>query len=659
MTTRRNITLFLLYHLIFFLPAYSQVPARVDESAVVFSIRGKPVTAAEFKYLYRKNHQPGKDEFTRSKIEEYLELFINFKLKVTEAQLRGLDTTAAFQKEFNTYRDELRKPYLPDAKIIDSLVRLTYERMKEEINASHILIAVEPDASPGQERAALERITEIRKRAVNGEDFGTLAAEVSADPTAKVNKGNLGYFTALQMVYPFELAAYQTPEGSISNPVRTRFGYHILRVNDRRPASGEVEVSHMLIRTGENKDNAAAKNTVFEIYDQLKSGVSWDELCKQYSEDPATRETGGKLRPFGVGAMASVPEFEKIAFELQKPGEFSDPFETQFGWHIVKLERKIPFPAFEEIASTLKNRVARDERVQVSRQSMYDQLKTAHQYRENPAVKSKILSLADTALQSGSWRNPQIPNVGKEVIFTLDGKPFHAASFLEYVARSQKPNTLAPARYMEQMLNSFVELKLAELVEAQVMETSPDYKWLLNEYYEGILLFEIMEKEVWNKASADSAGQRKFYENNRKSYHAGERVRADIYSSGLRDNLEKLKSLLEKPDTLKVAEAIASLKIRNDSGIFSREDRIVLSKIPWATGMHLVENNNLHYLVNVKEIVGPGRKTFEEARPEVISDYQAFLEKEWIEALKRKYPVKINKKGKEAVFRELSDAKSK
>ena len=296
----------------------SKKASQKDEKSIsVFSVANNPVTAAEFIYLYKKNHQ-NKADFTPQKIDEYLSLFINFKLKVEEAKHRGMDTTAAFVKEYNSYKDELRKPYLPDANLTDSLVRLTYNRMKEEIKASHILINLKPDASPADTLKAYNKISEVRNRIVAGEDFSSAAVQYSEDPSAKSNQGNLGYFTAMQMVYPFESAAYQTKKGEISNPVRTRFGYHIIKVFDRRPAQGEVEVSHIMIRTGDGKDNEKAKDNIFSIYEQLQAGMKWEELCKQYSEDPATKDNAGKLRPFGTGAMAGVPEFEKISVRPAK-----------------------------------------------------------------------------------------------------------------------------------------------------------------------------------------------------------------------------------------------------------------------------------------------------------------------------------------------------
>jgi peptidyl-prolyl cis-trans isomerase SurA len=619
----------------------------------LFSVKGQSVTTDEFIYLYKKNHQAPED-YTPAKIEEYLDLFINFKLKVEEAKTRGMDTTAAFKKEFAQYKEEVRKPYLPDSKLTDNLVKLTYNRLKEEVKASHILIALKPEATPDDTLKAYNRITELRNRVAKGEDFGALAAANSEDPSARSNNGSLGYFTAMQMVYPFETAAYTTPVGEVSKPIRTRFGYHILKVEDRRPARGEVEVAHIMIRTGDGKDNDKARNTIFEIYDQLQAGVKWDELCKQYSEDPGSKDNGGKLRPFGVGVMANVPEFERAAFNLQNPGDISDPVQTQYGWHILRLERKIPLPSFEEGQASLKGRVNRDERTQISKQAFQLKLRRDYHFAEVAAVKAKVLALADTTLQKGKWKAPAYANAAKEVLFTLNAtKKYDVDAFLRYAEKNQKGSNLEPAKYLEQLYNNYVDASIIQLVEEDLVNRNPEYTFLLREYYEGILLFEIMEKEVWNRASADSAGQRRYYEAHRANYNAGERARATFYSAATSDFVNPLKDLVQRGDELKIQEFVALNKVKTETGFYKKEDKAVLQKVNWAKGAYPAENNGMYYLAWIKDILPPGPMSFEEARSAIISDYQTYLEKDWVAQLKKKYPVKVNEKNKRVVLQQL------
>jgi peptidyl-prolyl cis-trans isomerase SurA len=621
-----------------------------DKTGTIFSVHKKPTSSAEFIYLYKKNHQNKPEEFTREKIEEYLTLFINFKLKVEEARSRGLDTTAAFVQEFNQYRDELRKPYLPEATLVDSLVKLTYERMQSEVKASHILLNLKPEATPEDTARIYNRIIQIRNEILAGKKFGDAAVAYSEDPSAKVNNGSLGYFTALQMVYPFENAAYSTPVGQISKPIRTRFGYHLVYVEDRRPARGEVEVSHIMIRGADN--DTKSRDKIFEIYDQLKAGVSWDELCKQYSEDPGSKDNGGKLRPFGVGVMSGIPAFESTAFSLVNPGEISDPFRTQYGWHVMRLERKIPLAPFSELSANLKNRVARDERTQLSKQALQTKLRKDFAFQENAAVKSKAFHLADTTLQKGKWKIPAAAAQG-ETLFNLGAKKFTVQEFFKYVVKNQRPNTQAPEKYFDQLYNQFVDARILDAQEQRIIEANPEYNFLLKEYYEGILLFDIMEKEVWNKASADSIGQHKYYTAHATDYQAPERARASLFFGPTADFREPLKAVIVQKNEKAVQDYVSSNKIRSESGYFTKGEKDILNKVSWATGLYPLEENGMYYLAWLKEILPAGTMSFEEARPSVISDYQTFVEKGWIEQLKKKYTVSINEKGKEYVFTAL------
>ena len=624
-----------------------------EKAISLLSVGGNPVTANEFIYLYEKNHQNKREDFTKQKIEEYLTLFINFKLKVREARQRGMDTTASFVKEYNSYKDELRKPYLPDARLTDSLVRLTYDRMKLEIKASHILINVKPDASPDDTLKAYTKIMDMRNKVMAGEDFSKAASMYSEDPSAKMNQGSLGYFTAMQMVYPFESAAYQTKTGDVSMPVRTRFGYHIIKVFDRRPAQGTLEVSHIMIRTGDARNNEKAKNTIFNVYEQLQGGMKWEELCTQYSEDLGSRENGGRIPAFGTGAMASVPEFEKVAFNLQKPGELSDPFQTQYGWHIIRLEQKIPLASFETMAPTLKNRVMRDERTEISKQAMQAKLRKEFLFKENQNIKTEVLALADSGIQNGKWKAPVFPNAAKAILFNLGSKSYAVKDFLLYAQKNQRPNAQRPQIYLEQLYNNFVDANILQLVEQKIIHENPTYSFLLEEYYEGILLFEIMEKEVWNKASEDSVGQHKYYENHVSDYLAGERGKAVLYSSNTNDFSAPLKELVLMGDENRIQELVRVKKLKIETGYYKKEDKSIFNEMPWAKGVYSLENNGIYYLAWLKDILPPGPMSFEEARPAIISDYQAYLENMWLEQLKTKYPVKVNEKGKQYILQQL------
>lgn len=619
------------------------------DDLTLFSINDKLVKVSEFVYLYNKNHQGKAEEFTKEKIEEYLELFINFKLKVAEAASRKMDLQPEFIKELNTYKEELRKPFVAETDLLDKLVREAYDRLGWEIKASHILINVKPDATPADTLAAYNKAITIRNRATSGESFEKLARELSEDPSAKSNGGMLGYFSALQMVYPFEEAAYHLKVGEISMPVRTRFGYHLIKVEDKRPSSGEVEVSHILVRgSGEE-----AKQTIEEVYKKLKENGDWNELCRQYSQDPGTKDTGGRLRPFGLGALASAPKFEEIAFSMNKPGEISEPFQTSFGWHIIRFEKKIPRPSFEDLEESLKRRVARDERMSISKSEAVKKRKRELNYNQNPETMDRLFALADSSLTKGKW-NYKLEEADKEfVLFSLEGESYTEENFADYLIKNQSSTNVPPQVYIKQLYNQFVEEDLSKREDLRLQRTNPEYRSLVNEYREGILLFNIMEKEIWNRASEDTLGQRNYYNENVDSYAAGLRVEARIFSATSREVIDSVKAKIMAGDTLKT-EDIKRFKNVTNFRTFEKGDHEAIDKINWTVGLHETEAGGMYYLVEVSRLIPPGNKNFEEARASVISDYQDKLEKDWIAQLKNKYKIKVNSKGKKMAILELT-----
>ncbi len=632
-------------------PVWGQVPKKELTPVLLFSIQNKPVYAEEFIYLYRKNHVK-KEDFTEQKVNEYLNLFINFKLKVTEARARGLDTTAVYLKEFNTYKEELKRPFTAEKDEMDRLTREVYQRLTEEIKASHILIAIKQDAAPQDSMMAYKKIQMIRDRILKGEDFEKLAKEFSEDPSVKTNGGNLGYFTALQMVYPFEQAAFQLKPGEVSLPVHTRFGYHLIKVTDRRPARGEVEVSHILLRTS-SSDDTKVKNKIFEIDDQLQGGRSWDEICKEYSDDLSTKDHGGRLRPFGVGAMPGVPEFEAMAFSLKEPQEISDPFKSAYGWHIIRLEKRIPVPPYKDMEASLQRKVKSDERLQISARRMVDEKKRKFEFSENIEMNNVVHALADTSLKNGNWKFKGNESLRTQTFFSLGNNKYTVGEFIHYVEKSQKANTLSPATYMEQLHDRFLQEKLNDVEEAQLISENSEFRALLNEYKEGILLFTIMEQEVWNKASGDSLGQHNYFLENKEKYKAGNRVSARIYSMTDKNFLDEVVKKVSAGDSIKgeiVKKFKTILPLRN----YERGENKAVDKVQWAVGVHTAEVDGTYYLVTIDNLVPPGVKSFEDARAKIISDYQEALEKRWIVKLKQKYPVKVNNKGNKYVINELT-----
>ena len=622
----------------------------VPKPLTLFSVGGSQVSTDEFAYLYKKNH-PKKEDYTEPKINEYLDLLIKFKLKVTEAISLGYDTTPAFIKEFKSYRSELKKPYLVGKDQLEQLTREAYERMAIEVRVLHILVSVKADAAPVDTLAAFNKANSLRDQILQGKDFAQMARESSDDAGGKVNGGDLGYFTVLQMVYPFEQAAYALNTGDISGPVRTRFGYHIIKVMDRRIARGEVEVSHIILRTGKG-DEKKVKAKIFDIHTQLQGGRSWDELCKEFSDDQATRNSGGRLRPFGIGALATVPEFEAIAFSLHEPGEVSDPFQTSYGWHIIRLERRIPLPTYAQVEESLKRRVGRDERLQIADKRMFVEKRKAFEFTEQKQIKEQLVDLADTMLQKGRWAYIGDGALLDQMLFSLRAKEFKVSQFVTYVVNEQNLNTQLPQVYMNQLYDGFVKLSLEELEEDEIVRANPEYRSLVQEYKEGILLFTIMEKEVWDKASEDTTGLRAFYEKNKGKYEAGERLRARVFSTDDSLFLTVINKKVTSGDSI-TRQDFKKFKAVQGPRNFAPGESKAVDRVSKAIGVYTTRVEGTFYMVQIDNLVPPGVRTLEEVRSQVISDYQDYLEKKWISELRTKYPIRINTKGKKFVIREL------
>jgi peptidyl-prolyl cis-trans isomerase SurA len=521
------------------------------EEDTLFSIDGNPVYADEFIYTYEKNNFNNDSLYHPSDVDEYFELFVNFKLKVAAAKAARLDTSAAFQREFTTYKKQLIKPYLSETKEKERLVEEAYERMKQEVNASHILISVEPDASAADTAMAYEKIEAVRQRTMQGEDFEALAAKLSDDPSAATNKGNMGYFTAFQMVYPFEVAAYSTPIDSISPIVRTRFGYHILKVHNRRPSSGSVKASHIMLRD-RNKtiDEATLKRKIYEIHSELEAGSDWNKMCQKYSEDERTKNTGGTL-PFLQRGQVNDAAFEEAIFDLEEKGQISAPVRSAFGWHIIKLEEKHGLRPLEEMREELSDRVSQGQRLKYSEKAVLQRLKTDYHFTTNDEAYHYLMDLADTSLLQANW-NPDVPDsIMKLTLFNIEGQSFTVAQAIQDIQSQIRPRSGIPSgEYMTDLVDDFSARMLMSYEEQNLIANNREFALLLNEYYEGILLFDIMNRNVWEKAIEDSTGLKAFYNQNKDRYTWGPRVAAAIFQSTSWQVLESVARQLNDPPFL-------------------------------------------------------------------------------------------------------------
>jgi len=470
---------------------------------VLLTIDGEITRVSDFKRVYEKNLDAIDNEEAKD-VQKNLDLYINYKLKVREAYRINLDTLPSYVKEMEGYKNQLSAPYMQDTAFINKLVKDAYFRVKNEIKAKHILIRTPKKATPKDTLEAYNKITEIRNRILKGEDFEVVAVETSDDPSAKgdikrgrkPNKGNLGYFSAFKMVYPFEKAAYTTEVGEVSEPFRTRFGYHILKVDSLRKSRGEVEVAHILL----TKQTKNAKSLIDSIYNRLEKDEQFKALARKYSNDTGTKSKGGKLRKFGSGVM--VNSFENVAFGLKKEGEYSKPFKTRFGWHIIQLIKKHPVKPFNELESELKNKVKSGDRAQLSQKAVVDKLKKKYNIIENEDAKSifdndKIRTLSKDSLQS--------------VILSINGKELKQEIFVNYI----KNRNNAP---IYELFSQFKDKEILAYYKENLEKTEPEFANTLEEYKDGLLLFELMQQKIWDKSTKDTLGLKKHYSQNIEKY---------------------------------------------------------------------------------------------------------------------------------------------
>lgn len=621
-------------------------------SSVLFHYGEDSVMADDFVYVYLKNNRDLLEDLSEDEVEasvrEYMDLYVNFKLKVKAAYNAGMDRETAFIKEFTQYRDQLAKPYMVENRYKENLIREAYERMSQEVHASHILINVPEDSE--DTLSYYREADSLRQLALEGASFSMLAEEHSDDPSAPQNGGNLGYFSALQMVYPFENAAYKTEVGSISEPVRTQFGYHIIKVHDKRPSQGNVKVAHIMIRHEEGDptdETSSAYARAEEIYEELQTGADWNELTERFSEDVSTRANGGELPYFGTGGM--LKSFEEAAFALEEEGQISKPVKTRYGWHVLKLIDRKGLEPLDELRPTIERKVQRILQLGEMQEDMIDMLRQENEYQAN----ARNIRSAQLYLQGES----EVAKPEAEMkLFSLKNADFNFAQLEQYL---QDKNIALPLDNdrVTTIYQEFEEEMILNNEESNLAEKYPDFRMLLQEYKEGILLFNIMERRVWNKANQDTEGLNQYYARNKDDYQWKRRMDASIIEASEQATLEQVKEKLEMQESTEatIAEIAKELQqpdalaLQVFSDVYEEGEELsqaesVIYETEWTEGLHEVSHNAMHYLIVVREVLEPRLKTLEEVKGLVIADYQRQLDKEWVRELREKFPVSIDER---------------
>jgi peptidyl-prolyl cis-trans isomerase SurA len=628
------------------------IGVKAQQDPILMEIDGKPVTKSEFLQIYLKNNADPK--YDKASLDEYMELFKKFKLKVVEAEALGYDTIPKLKKELDGYRKQLALPYLVDAAKNEEIVKEAYERTITEVRASHILIRMEGNATPADTLAAYNRIMGLKKRIEKGEDFNSVAKgkNGSDDPSAINNGGDLGFFNAFQMVYPFEEKAYTTAVGSISEPFRTRFGYHIVKVTDKRPARGTIKAAHIMVaipKTATPEDIQNAEKKINELYEKLVAGEKFEDLSRDHSDDPSSNQKGGELPAFGTGTTTRmVPVFEDAAFELKANGDFSKPVKTDYGFHIIKRLDWTAVKSFDEMKKELQSKVNRDDRSKKTQDSFVSKLKTTYNYQDKSKSTTKwFVENLDSTYFIGKWNADKLTS--NKPMFELDGKKFGQQDFATYLetnfrsARKETNEMVIKLQYKnweKEAILAYEETKLAGKY--------PDFKALVTEYHDGILLYEIMTDKVWNKAMKDTVGLKEFFEQNRSKYMWSNRVDAIVYeclNQKIADQVYKMiqNDTINSKHVLDLINKDSELNLRVRTNKFDVEQTAFIKDRNLNVGINKpFDLDGKIYVIKVAEKLDPKNKEFNEAKGAVTSDYQNFLEKEWLSELSKKHSVKIN-----------------
>lgn len=637
--------------LIIFVFLLSQSFLLAQNKEVLFTIDNHPYYTDEFVRVYNKNLDLVKDD-SQKNLDNYLELFLGYKLKVEKANKIGLQNSVNYQNELKSYRNQLSKNYVNDSKVTNELVQEAYNRVQKEVRASHILVLVDEGAAPEDTLKAYTKILDIKKRIDNGEDFIKVAQQFSEDPSVKENNGDLGYFSAFRMVYPFENAAFKTNIGQVSKPFRTRFGYHLVKVVDKRDNRGEVTVAHIMIlkpSTADAQLESKAKQTIDDIYQKIQQGEGFESLASQFSEDKSSAQKGGLLQRFGSGQLSSE-EFENVAFSLQNKNDISKPFQSQFGWHIVKLIDKHPVQTLADMKSELEDKVRKDERSLLITNSLAKKLRTKYTYTKDQKLLNQIKTLVTDDFYSQTWEIPQNKKEINDLLLTINKtKKVYSIIFLKYIHTQQKSNikTKPISKLVDELFEKFIDEQLIAYYNDNLENEFPDFKNVMDEYRDGLLLFDLMDREIWTRAKTDTTGIKVFYKENLSKYQWKKRYGVDIFSSTDKAIIEKAQNFLKKGKSVEyIKEKLnkgGKIHIMVKSGLFEEDYDILpqYQNLPKGVAT-IVSKDKYYFVVNVLDVKEAGPKDFNDCKGKVISDYQQYLENNWVDELKKEFDIKIN-----------------
>lgn len=618
--------------------------AAAAQDPVLMKINGKEIKLSEFEYLFHKNNQ---QQLQKETLPQYVERFVNYKLKVADAEALKIDTLKRIKNELEGYKNDLVAPYLVDSTVTNRLVKEAYDRATKNVDIDHLMLPLGQNKEDNNKQLA--KLDSLRNCILKGQNFNDLAVKYSIDPSVKTNKGHYGYITSGVFPYKFEYEAYNTPIGQMSKPFRTDYGVHLIRVNGVRPDEGTVNVEHILRlfpRNANDSAKAAVKNYIDSLYNVVTNGANFEDVATKESQDPGSARNGGDLGWFGRGRM--VKPFEDVAFDL-KDGEISKPFETSYGYHIIKKLGRKPVASFDEMAPRLKQAIASDERAAMPVEAKLEQIKNQYKLVKNQKFNTYIES---ELKKNGGWDSTFAAKVltnNNMTIFTYDGINVPASQLLSRVNPKAKLDASGAAAYFGTLVDQLANEDVKRHYIDQIIAGNPDYANLLNEYRDGTLLYEVSNNKVWEGASRDTTGLNEYFNANRAKYSWNEKHFKGIVLMAKSDSVAKLvkadlKKLKHEPlDTItttlhrKFKRDIKMERMLVGKGENKMVDYLVF-KGPKAESKE--KKYPVYFVLDGKVISKP--EDVNDVKGRVTSDYQDVLEKRWLNELKAKYPVEIN-----------------
>jgi peptidyl-prolyl cis-trans isomerase SurA len=613
---------------------------------VIMTVNGVDVPKSEFEYLYNKNSQ---QQVNPQTLDEYVEMFKLYKMKVADARAEGIDTMASFRREADQYRHELAAPYLADSLFLNSLVKEAYDRSKEEVEAYHIMLFKPRD--PSMVDAARNRVDSIRQLLLNGADFADLATRFSQDRGSSAKGGRMGWMVANSYPYAFEVAAYNLPEGQISDVIDSGVGFHVLKGGKRRPARGKVKAAHILKLTQgkSDADKKKAKAEIDSLYQLvIANPATFNHIASTNSEDPGSARQGGVLPAFGTGEM--VAEFDSVAFALAD-NEISEPFATSYGYHIIKKIGSEPIASMESIKPRLLARITspQDPRFLMVRENQTKKLAKKHKGSLNEknlqALRNDVKTLGlDSALYA-KWN--AAPQADMQV-FAVNGKSTKLADVVENLSRIQLPASAYAVKEFDNVVDMLYNRELVNAEEDALLTEQPDYANLLREYVDGSLLYEVSVRKVWDKAAKDTEGLKAYFEANRDNYKWAEPRAKGFLVQALNDSVGNL--VRERAAALPADSLIST--IRKEFKGKAAIDRVLVSKGTNAMvdnimfgGPESAPTNSkytVYFMINPRLVNEP--EEVADVKGMVTSDYQNEFQQAWENELRKKYPVTVNEK---------------